>query len=235
MDCIIEFSMKTLIFIESGMTPISLFWASASTVFLKYHMTPQFIWTFSILVYILNGIFLEIIPGKLCQPNTSILNIKTIFPNILLNLMSTFVLTFIPIHSHTNLNYIQVIIYLLIAGIGNEFIYALTHRFLHTPLMFKYHRLHHTQTAPRALGAVYCSLTEMWFANLSSFIIPLYLTGAPIQIYFIWIISGIQTTQLHHSGKKFKWSLGHQPQFHDDHHKFVKTNYGNIGFLEKFL
>lgn len=91
-------------------------------------------------------------------------------------------MTLVPKTTHT-VSELDAVFYLLVAGIGNELTYAPIHRLLHTRTLYKFHHLHHTQKAPRALGAVYCSLVEMWAANLASFLVPLRLTNAPLQVY----------------------------------------------------
>jgi len=217
------------------MTPLSFVWANVAPCVLDHSLDTNMVWIAAVICYALNGVFLEVCGGKMCQPDTQLLPLTDIMPIVLFNLMSTYVLVYIPIPTQPNVSSFDACIYLTAAGIGNELIYAPVHRLLHVSWCFKYHQLHHRQKAPRALGAVYCSLVEMWVANVSSFLLPLYLMNAPLQIYMIWIVSGMQTTQLHHSGKSFIWSFGHQPKFHDDHHRFVKKNFGNLGFFEAFL
>ena len=225
--------LPLIVFFESGCSPVSLIWAIISTYILHNYYSTLYIWILAIFVYFFNGIFLELFPGKRLQPEYS-LDLKTTIPTVVLNLTTSYMLTFFKL-SNRNITENYACFCLVFAGIGNEIIYAPIHRLLHTKYLYKYHYLHHTQKSPRAIGAVYCTLVEMWIANLSSFVIPLYLLNAPSSIFMIWIISGIQTTQLHHSNKEYFWSFGHQPKFHDDHHKYVQKNYGNLGFFEKFF
>lgn len=225
--------LQFIVFIESGCSPIGLLWAMFSTQLIEKTYRAFEIWLLSGLTYILNGLFLELFPGKRIQTKYS-LSVYEIFPVVIFNFFSTVLLTFVKLNENVT-NEICGSLYLIVAGIGNELIYAPVHRLLHTRFFYKYHSLHHKQTTPRALGAIFCSVFEMWIANISSFLVPLYILNAPSSIFLLWIVSGIQTTQLHHSNKKYFWCFGNQPKFHDDHHKYIKKNYGNLGFLENFF
>lgn len=223
-----------LVLMLSGLTPICWPWAYYAPSLLEWHDVTVFqVWSLAIACYMIHGFLLESLPLPQLQPSTQKPPLSLLIPRVTFNLSSALVLTSISRPSHHVSDW-DACVYLVLAAIGNEIIYACIHRLLHTKPLFKYHSLHHQLRAPRPLGAVYCSLVEMWIANLASFLLPLVWTDAPIQIYLIWIISGIQTTQIHHSGKAWPWplSLGHQPRFHDDHHRFVCRNFGNIGFFE---
>lgn len=228
--------LQIVIAILSGGTPPSWVWAYYAPNILLWQTTPFKIWGLAIVCYAAHGMLIELLPFNPLQPKATKLPLSVILPQVAVNLGScvALVLTTQPSRHASDM---EAILYLLIAAFGNEITYACIHRLLHTKALYKYHSLHHTQKAPRALGAAYCSLVEMWVANLASFLVPLSLTNAPIQIYLIWILCGIQTTQIHHSSKKWPWpfSMAHQPQFHDDHHRYVRRNFGNIGILESLL
>ena len=227
--------LSTLVFICGGYTPISLCWALYSPTILHNNFTSFEIWIYSMVFYFIHGVLIDCLPFEHIQ-KTNILSFHTIIPTVLLNLVSCCTLSFVRI-PYMVLSEMDAVFYLLLAGIGNELVYAPIHKLLHTKKLYKYHHLHHTQKAPRAIGAVYCGIIEMWIANMASIILPLSITNAPPQLYLIWIICAIQTTQIHHSSKKwpFPFSISKQPKFHDDHHRLVNINYGNIGFLEDFL
>ena len=229
------FVMITLVYIMGGYTPISLMWAFYSPYLIKYIFSPHEIWIYSVVFYFMHGVLIESLPFGFLQ-KTSVLSLRIVVPTVAVNLCSCIILSFVPI-SCRNISETDAALYLLIAGIGNELVYAPIHRLLHTKTLYKYHHLHHTQKSPRAIGAVYCGIVEMWIANMTSVFLPLCFTNAPLQLYLIWIICAIQTTQIHHSGKRwpFPWSMSKQPKFHDDHHRLVNINYGNIGFLENAL
>ena len=87
-------------------------------------------------------------------------------------------------------------------------------------------------SSPCAFGAAYCHPVEMWVANLTSFILPLFFVNAPSPVWKAWLVSGIMGTQHQHSGKDWPWSrYDHQPNTHDDHHRYVNRHFGNIGFF----
>ena len=223
--------------ILSGGTPLCWPWAYYAPELLGWHTTTPFrVWCLATAAYFANGMLVELLPLRPLQPHAVRLALSTVLPQVTTNLASCLVLLLFPQSSH-DVSDTRAVCYLLYAALGNEVTYACIHRLLHTKALYRYHALHHKQRAPRALGAAYCSLAEMWVANLASFLGPLSMTNAPIQIYLIWIVCGIQTTQLHHSSKRWPWpfSLAHQPQFHDDHHRYVCRNFGNIGFLESVL
>ena len=225
--------LHILITLLSGSTPFCWIWAHYAPNILTHDINPFETWVLSILCYLMHGFLLEMVPLPPLQPQTLILPLKTILPQVLVNLMSSLILVYTTKKRSYHITDTKAILYLGTAALGNEMTYAFIHRLLHTKALYKYHHLHHKQRAPRPLGAAYCSLIEMWVANLASFLIPLSLTDAPIQIYLIWIICGIQTTQLHHSSKIWPWPFSiHQPQFHDDHHHYVCRNFGNIGIFE---
>jgi sterol desaturase/sphingolipid hydroxylase (fatty acid hydroxylase superfamily) len=229
--------LRLLVLVVSGLTPSCWPWAYYAPSVLDWDdTTPLEVWGLAVLCYITHGFLLEVLPLPPMQPTTHKLPLSVILPQVALNLGSCIVLAATSRCSY-HISDAQACTYLIVAALGNEFIYACIHRLLHTKDLYKYHRLHHRLKAPRPLGAVYCSLVEMWLANLASFFIPLSLTRAPLQMYLIWIVSGIQTTQIHHSSKKWPWplSVAHQPRFHDDHHRYVCRNFGNIGVLEFVL
>lgn len=227
--------LQVLIAILSGGTPVAWMWGCFAPALLDHTTSPAQIWCAAMLCYIVHGTLIELLPFEPLQPNKQ-LRLATVLPRVAVNLASCAVFTMVTRPSHT-VSDGDAAYYLIVAALGNEITYAPIHRLLHTKALYKYHHLHHLQRAPRAFGAVYCTMVEMWCANLVSFLLPLSLTNAPLQVYFVWIVSGIQTTQIHHSSKQlpWPWSLSHQPKFHDDHHRYVSRNFGNLGILERVL
>jgi len=227
--------MVTLVFVIGGCTPFSLIWALCSPFLLQCTIEACDLWIYSVVLYFVHGMLIDCLPFEPMQ-KTTILSLRTILPTVSVNLLSSGLLSFVSVPNRT-ISETEAVLYLLLAGIGNELVYAPMHWLLHTRKLYKYHRLHHTQKAPCALGAVYCGIFEMWLANLTSIFLPLSFTSAPLQLYLVWITCAIQTTQIHHSSMiwPFPWSISKQPRFHDDHHRLVNVNYGNIGFLESVL
>jgi sterol desaturase/sphingolipid hydroxylase (fatty acid hydroxylase superfamily) len=221
--------------LSGGATPVSWMWARYAPALLGYtQATPVHVWIAAIALYVGHGVLVQALPLPRWQPAAATLPTRRVVPRVALNLASCAALCLLPRPSTRVVTELEAAWYLGVAAAGNEAVYACVHRLLHTRRMYRFHRLHHQQRAPRALGAVYCSLVEMWVANLASFFLPLSLTNAPLQVYLLWVLSGIQTTQIHHSGKRWPWpwSLLHQPEFHDTHHRCPCRNFGNVGVLE---
>lgn len=91
-----------------------------------------------------------------------------------------------------------------------------SHRLLHFPFFYKYHKLHHTWIKPIPWEALYSSP----FENVVSNFIPV-LSGALIiklNIYYLYILVIISTLS----------SVSeHTPSsFHSKHHKYSTVNYG---------
>lgn len=226
---------QLIVFFAAGNTPFALGWALVYPYCMSRVHTAFSIWAAAVGVYVMNSVFLEVFPAEELQPSRKTLSLSKVVPVVAANLFSCLVLTRVNVSDRLVTDW-QFLCYILIAFAGNEIIYAPVHKLLHHPVLYKYHKDHHAQVKPRATGAVYCSLVEMWLANIPSFVLPLYIFDAPACVYFAWIVSGIQTSQLHHSGKSYWWTAwSAQPQFHDDHHRLFNVNFGNIGVFESLL
>lgn len=215
----------------SGPHPLSLVWAAAATRIVTCHLSAAWIVALSNAAYLGFAAVMELTPGRLLQGEHS-LAATAMLPRVLTNLASTVALGGFRLPRDDDVSHCAAAAYLALAVASNEVIYATVHRLLHTRALYPIHALHHTQVAPRAFGAAYCSLTEMWVANLSSLLAPLYLMGAPSGVLLVWIVSAVQGTLSHHSGKTWLLHAAHQPRYHDAHHKHRKLHYGNIGFME---
>lgn len=137
-----------------------------------------------------------------------------------------------PLHTFSMLGYLTVAI------LGNELIYAPVHYLLHSSRwLYRYHKLHHTLKDPVAIGAAYCHPVEMVVANVSSVGLPLFVAGAPLRMWGVWITIALLTTQHHHSGRRFVWTprWDHQPEYHTKHHTHSTLHYGNLGLLDRWL
>ncbi len=190
------------------------------------------LWLAAVLVYAIHGALLEMIHAPKLQPNVSFLPLRTVVPCVALNLASALPLAFVRSAPTGVADVPGALYYLIFAIFGNELIYFSVHRILHLPRFYKFHALHHVQRAPRAAGAAYCSLVEMWFANLASFVLPLAFLGAPSGVLALWLVAGVMGTQMHHCGKKFGFCVdSFQPDYHDTHHRVRNAHYGNLSAL----
>lgn len=227
------FLLSLLTFCIGGSTPMALALAVVAPVIVQtVECSDPQLWLAAVVVYVLHGGFLEIVDAPKLQANVPFLPLRTVIPRVALNLASAFVLACVRSAPTGVADVTEALLFLLLAVVGNEVIYFSSHRILHLPRFYKYHAIHHAQRAPRAAGAAYCSLVEMWVANLSSFVLPLAMVRAPSSVFALWLVAGVMGTQMHHCGKKFSFCVdSFQPDYHDEHHRIRNAHYGNLSAL----
>lgn len=106
-----------------------------------------------------------------------------------------------------------------------------SHRFLHTPLMYKkYHSVHHRWLDPHIFTTVAMHPVEFFFFQLG-LILPMFLLPQWWGVYLLAIAYTFIIGLIDHCGVKIKmpwWTLHDgDNRFHDDHHKFFHTNFGH--------
>ncbi|SPO48774.1 uncharacterized protein PSANT_06465 [Moesziomyces antarcticus] len=105
------------------------------------------------------------------------------------------------------------------------------HRWFHSPAMYaRFHKKHHEYTAPVALAATYCTMTEHLFSNLlpnaiGALIIPHHWS----QYVFAYTLLEIGTIQAH-SGYYIPGL--NSPLQHDFHHFAFTENFGPTGLMD---
>ncbi|GBM46615.1 Fatty acid hydroxylase domain-containing protein 2 [Araneus ventricosus] len=112
-----------------------------------------------------------------------------------------------------------------------EVLYFYNHRFLHTPLMFKYHKLHHQWHSPIAITAAYCHPVEHLTANLFPMLMGPLVLGSHLSTTWIWISMATAGTLFLHSG--FHILPLPTSEFHDYHHEKKHHNFGIWGLMDR--
>ena len=105
----------------------------------------------------------------------------------------------------------------------SEIYFYLVHNYIfHNPAFYKYHKLHHTATDPRAYTGVYCSIPEMCFLNMNGAILGPVLFGMPTTDLCFWlIIVGWNVLRSHDTGGRENSLLNK----HYKHHTNPNTNF----------
>jgi len=126
-------------------------------------------------------------------------------------------------------NILYSLLSLPIIVIGNDIYFYLTHRLLHSRLLWKYHKKHHNEkvNVAKALDA---SPIEHTLSNMGSFIFVILLLqyfGFTVNIYVIYLWGLIATINT---------CYGHSPIYDKDgvhlkHHKHLNCNYGSGFYL----
>ena len=129
--------------------------------------------------------------------------------------------------------------------VANQWVFALLarevlayyiHRALHHPLMYiRFHKKHHSFTAPIAFSALYTTLTEHVIADVIPIVGPLAVLSATIQpvhifsfSFFLLTLYAIGTAE--HSG--FDFAQPGVSRTHDLHHEKFAVNYGSLHFMD---
>eukprot|EP01006_Ploeotia_vitrea_P029508 TRINITY_DN62038_c0_g1_i1.p1 TRINITY_DN62038_c0_g1~~TRINITY_DN62038_c0_g1_i1.p1 ORF type:complete len:289 (-),score=14.52 TRINITY_DN62038_c0_g1_i1:393-1259(-) len=114
-----------------------------------------------------------------------------------------------------------------------ETLFFYGHWLLHKPSLYpRIHKIHHEYKAPIALAAAYSHPVEMFVSNIGPVLIGPMLCGSHLYTLCGWMVFAILGTQMHHSGYRFPWVVGHEPDFHDYHHEAFTCNFGLLGVFD---
>ena len=83
--------------------------------------------------------------------------------------------------------YIESFFDIIFSVLGADFFIYYTHRLLHFPCFYRYHKKHHELKEPIGLGALYVSITDLYLGQLLPSILPsILLSSTPFTVH-IWI------------------------------------------------
>ncbi|EEQ91349.2 oxidoreductase [Blastomyces dermatitidis ER-3] len=109
-----------------------------------------------------------------------------------------------------------------------ELLFYTAHRSLHHPKLYtRFHKQHHSFTAPMAFAAQYAHPLEHMLANVMPIVLPLALRRAHILSFALFLTSMLIETASVHSGYDFAGA-----RKHDLHHEKFRVNYGALGLLD---
>ena len=184
-------------------------------------------WAAFWLTYLIGGCLLYDDADAVLLPNT-VVSHKLLFRTVGLNALFSFL--FIPIASLIptlivvpDSLYGFAIHVLLSLLIGDAIFYS-THRLMHHPWFYKYHKLHHNFSKPHMFAGVYAHPVEFIISNHLAMMIPFKL----VQIHHPWWIiieSIVVSTNIlkSHSGYESIWTGS---PIHNLHHDKMNCNYG---------
>lgn len=121
-------------------------------------------------------------------------------------------------------------------NLAREVLAYYVHRILHHPRFYaRYHKLHHSFTAPIAFTGLYTTPVEHFFADIIPIVLPLALVAhyyEPVHIlsFNVSLISVLLVGTAEHSGYDFA-----QPpvsKVHDLHHEKFNLHYGSLHFMD---
>jgi sterol desaturase/sphingolipid hydroxylase (fatty acid hydroxylase superfamily) len=121
-------------------------------------------------------------------------------------------------------------------NIAHEVLAYYVHRILHLPRFYaRYHKLHHSFTAPIAFTGLYSSPAEHFFADIIPTLLPLALVARyyePVHIlsFNCFLMSVLFVGTAEHSGYDFAQPPG--SKMHDLHHEKSNVHYGSLHFMD---
>jgi sterol desaturase/sphingolipid hydroxylase (fatty acid hydroxylase superfamily) len=115
-------------------------------------------------------------------------------------------------------------------GLVEEVLFYYTHRLLHLPCMWRFHRLHHEVVNPVAVATFYASTVENLISNILPVLITPLIVGLPVDLLWYWTIVSTSMAVLSHSGFK---KLEFFSEFHAIHHIRRGCNYGILTLLDR--
>ncbi len=152
---------------------------------------------------------------------------QVVATNALISLFFIPFTEFIPTLIFVSNTFYGYLLRLFLALLIGETIFYTSHRLLHHPKLYYFHKLHHTFSTPHPMAGLYASPLEYFVANHLSMVIPLKI----ISCYHPWLLV-IESTIV--SLNILKSHSGHEnfAAWHQRHHDL--NHYSNFGFSYLF-
>jgi len=112
-----------------------------------------------------------------------------------------------------------------------DFLFYILHRILHIQSFYKHiHYIHHRVRNPIGMAALYAHPLEIYMGNIFPLFLPAYLIMTNTFTFCVWMFAIIvETVITSHS------SYQNMSEFHDNHHKLYRYNYGLDIFMDRLF
>lgn len=166
--------------------------------------------------------------------NTYYKIIPTVSFNVLISnflfILSTFNITEYYSYSPEKYYLLLILLKIYIMRYLTDFFFYSIHRLMHTKYFYKFHKIHHEIKAPIGITAFYMHPIDYIFGNLLPIYLPTLIVQADFITIHVWIILSIGNSVIVSHG-----GFINKSEFHDDHHKYFKYNYGTEIFMDKLF
>lgn len=126
-----------------------------------------------------------------------------------------------------NFSVLYSIINFFMLKVLTDIFFYICHRLFHTKYFYKFHKVHHEIKAPVGISAIYAHPLDFYIGNILPIFLPCYIVYTNIVMIHIWIfLTTWNTINIAHSG------YIDVAEFHDNHHKYFKYNYGTNCFMD---
>ena len=149
---------------------------------------------------------------------------RVIASNAILSFMFIPLANLIPTLVFVPSTWVGYIIRVLLALFIGEAIFYFSHRLLHTPTFYRFHKMHHMFTSPSPLAGVYASPLEYFISNHLSMIIPLKIISCPDPLLLCMESAIVAANILKSHSSIDSVALGSPT--HHIHHQYQKHNFG---------